>query len=102
METLSTSCSSKDLASPYGRAREVVVRRSVWNWFGEWIANFVRKRIAERNARRAIRELEAMSDRELRDIGLHRADIERTVRSKPLSPVASELRMFDRDRQCWR
>ena len=54
--------------------------RAAWRGLGEWLA----QRAADIRAARAAREaqglLGAMSERELRDIGLSRADIERVAR----------------------
>jgi uncharacterized protein YjiS (DUF1127 family) len=43
------------------------------------IVRFLRRLAAERSARRAIRELEAMDDLELRDLAICRDDIRRVV-----------------------
>lgn len=54
--------------------------QAAWRGLGEWLA----QRAADIRAARAAREarglLGAMSERELRDIGLSRADIERVAR----------------------
>jgi uncharacterized protein YjiS (DUF1127 family) len=73
---------------------EATVRRAAWRWLIERIARFVRMLAAERTARRAIRDLEAKSDRELRDIGISRSDISHLVRQAGLSPCP-EPRLFD-------
>jgi uncharacterized protein YjiS (DUF1127 family) len=97
MEKLPTGPSPSRLSSMEAHALEITVRRVAWRWVRECIASFVRKRIAARNARRALRELEAMSDRNLCDIGLDRADLER-ARGRPRSPFTSrELGFFDRN-----
>ena len=44
-----------------------------------WIARLARRLAAERTRRRAIRELEAMSELELRDLAICRDDISRVV-----------------------
>jgi uncharacterized protein YjiS (DUF1127 family) len=93
METRRTPGASSVLSSATSYTLELDVRRAAWRWFRAWIANLVRKRIAERNARRAILELQAMSDRQLCDIGLHCTDIQRIAGHGPFRfPRATELR----------
>jgi uncharacterized protein YjiS (DUF1127 family) len=70
------------------------VHRAAWRWLIERIARFVRMLAAERTAPRAIRDLEANNDRELRDLGISRSDILRVVRQTGLSPCP-EPRLFD-------
>jgi uncharacterized protein YjiS (DUF1127 family) len=50
---------------------EAVLRRAAWAWLGRRIAAFV----AKARARRTVRELSALSERDLQDVGLLRADI---------------------------
>ncbi len=50
-----------------------------WRLLMARIARLVRRFAAERAARRAIRELEAMHELELRDLALYRDDIRRVV-----------------------
>jgi uncharacterized protein YjiS (DUF1127 family) len=50
---------------------EASVRSAAWGWFGNRIAMFV----ARHRARQTARMLAVLSDQELRDIGLLRANI---------------------------
>ncbi|MET0679907.1 MAG: DUF1127 domain-containing protein [Burkholderiales bacterium] len=54
---------------------EAAVRRTAWAWLGERVGAVV----ARYKARRTIRVLSALSDGQLRDIGLFRGDIERVA-----------------------
>jgi uncharacterized protein YjiS (DUF1127 family) len=58
-------------------------------------ARFARRVAAERHRRRAIRQLRRLDDRTLRDIGIHRGEIEFAVRNG-LPPRASRKRCQDR------
>ena len=66
---------SRGFSSMDDSTLEVAVRHAAWKWFCGWIANVIHQRLV----RRTMRELQALSDRELRDIGLLRADIERKL-----------------------
>jgi uncharacterized protein YjiS (DUF1127 family) len=101
MKTLQRDRSSSGILSTDAYALEIVVRRAAWKWLRSRIAHFISKRIAARNARRAIQELEAMSERELRDIGLHCHDMQRTSRRQSLLSLTSpEFPILDNER--WR
>jgi uncharacterized protein YjiS (DUF1127 family) len=54
---------------------EASVRRAAWTWLGKQIAALIARHQALQTARR----LSALSDRELLDVGLLRADIERVA-----------------------
>jgi uncharacterized protein YjiS (DUF1127 family) len=54
---------------------EAAVRRAAWRSFGERIAALV----AKYRARQTARELAVLSDRELRDVGLLRAEIDQAA-----------------------
>jgi uncharacterized protein YjiS (DUF1127 family) len=60
---------------------EAAVRRAAWAWFREQVGATV----ARYKARRTIRVLGALSDGQLRDIGLFRGDIERVAAETSLS-----------------
>ena len=65
-----------------GQHLELAVRRAVWQWLLERATGFIAAVRAELAARRAIRELEMMGDRELADIGLTRAEVQRIAGSR--------------------
>jgi len=54
---------------------EARVRHAAWGWFGERIAALV----AKHKARQTARALAILSDEELRDVGLLRADIDQAA-----------------------
>ena len=54
---------------------EASVRRAAWTWVGKRIAALV----ARHQALQTARKLSALSDRELLDVGLLRADIDRVA-----------------------
>ena len=63
-----------------GSAARIAVRPAVWRVLWDRCATVVTNCAAGVRERRTINELERLSDHTLRDIGLHRADIESTVR----------------------
>jgi uncharacterized protein YjiS (DUF1127 family) len=89
-ETSASLPSSYELHRRARRERSRVVNalmRSAMREFAEWLgvlargcARLARNVAAERQLRRAIRELQQFDDRTLRDIGLGRSEIEFVVR----------------------
>ena len=69
MSTISSTATQRDIAD---NGFFAAVGRAVKRW---WLA-----RLAKRMERAAIGHLHAMSDRELKDIGIHRSQIEFAVR----------------------
>ena len=55
-------------------------------------ARFARRRAAERHRRNAIRQLQRLDDRTLRDIGIHRGEIEFAVRNGVAARARRNLR----------
>jgi uncharacterized protein YjiS (DUF1127 family) len=88
-----TSRSSSGYAAPPAYAREPDERHNAWRALGTRIATFLRKLIGERRDQRGCGDLESMSDRDLRDIGLRRTDIEFALHGKRPS---LDLVRFDR------
>ena len=70
---------------PFDYRFEAALRRAAWAWLGERTASALATVAARLGARRTIRELEILSDRELRDIGLCRAEIEQVAARCPSS-----------------
>ncbi len=71
---------------------------SVWRSLATRITAFIRKRIDEHRARPVVTRLDAMamSDHELRDIGLRRADVEPGWHSEaPAIHALTEFARFD-------
>src|SRR5262245_17511223 len=66
-------------------------RRGAWRSLGARIAGFIQKLIDEHRARHDLGTLESLSDRDLRDIGLRRGDIEFELR-RDYSSLAEILR----------
>ncbi len=60
---------------------EAALRGAAWTWVARAIASAV----ARLKARQTLRELSALTDRQLHDIGLRRADIEDVAASSSLS-----------------
>jgi uncharacterized protein YjiS (DUF1127 family) len=54
---------------------EAAVRGAAWGWLGEQIAALV----AKHRGRQTARELAVLSDQELRDVGLLRAEIDQVA-----------------------
>ena len=73
------SQSQTDRPSLRGCESGIATTAAAWRSLRERLARFLRAFAAERRARRAIRELQAMSDVELRDLSVHRSDIGRVV-----------------------
>jgi uncharacterized protein YjiS (DUF1127 family) len=59
--------------------RKWVNLTSVKAWFVRLFVKIIEARQADVNRKIALMQLSSMSDRELRDIGLHRGDIRRVV-----------------------
>jgi uncharacterized protein YjiS (DUF1127 family) len=92
MRALTSRSSSGNAALPaYGR--EPDVRHNAWSALGTRIATFFRKFVDQRRDQRRCGDLESMSDRDLRDIGLRRTDIEFALHGKGPS---LDLARFDR------
>jgi len=66
---------------PFDYRFEAALRRAAWAWLGARTVSAVAAVAARLSARRTIRELELLSDRELHDIGLCRAEIEQVAAS---------------------
>ena len=94
MATLSTTRFSNRHAASSAYGLEVVVRHATWSWLPTRVAAFIERCIDAYRARRAVTCLDAtaMSDRELRDIGLRRTDVEYGSRWDALTEIAR----FDR------
>ena len=71
---------------------EIAIRRAAWAWLRRRIA----ARIAKSTVRQTIRELSVLSNRQLRDIGLLRADIHRAAASSqpPLQHTERSISAF--------
>ncbi|HLB15692.1 MAG TPA: DUF1127 domain-containing protein [Burkholderiales bacterium] len=71
-----SSTSRPGTRRPFDYRFEAALRRAAWAWLGARIVSAVAAVAVRHRARRTIRELGILSDRELRDIGLCRAEIE--------------------------
>lgn len=77
-------------------ARERYIRRIAWRTLHTRIATFIRNLLDERRTRQARGDLESMSDRDLRDIGLRRTGTDVAFALRRERP-SLELVHFDRD-----
>jgi uncharacterized protein YjiS (DUF1127 family) len=92
--TSSTRRSSNGRRATAGYALEVELRRAAWRPLWARIAAYFRK-LADQRALGAHGGLETMSDRDLRDIGLRRADV--VFASGRDHPSPGELAHFERE-----
>jgi uncharacterized protein YjiS (DUF1127 family) len=67
-------------ASPAGKVSRIALRPPLWRWLRERAVVLVKNVAAGVQEWRTIRELEGLSDRSLRDIGLARDQIESAAR----------------------
>jgi uncharacterized protein YjiS (DUF1127 family) len=69
-------------AGPGSEASRIVLQPPLWRWLRRSAAVLVKNIDARMQERRAIRDLERLSDRSLRDIGLVRDQIESVARRR--------------------
>ena len=92
MATLPITRTSGPTDTP-ASALETAVRRLAWRRLGTRIAAYIRKHLHKEHAWRGRLELEAMTDHELRDIGLCRMDVLGLSRAEVRFPI--EIAGFD-------
>ena len=70
------------VANPDSASARIAVRPPVWRWLWDRAAVLVKSCATSAQERRTITELEGLSDRRLRDIGLTRDQIESVARRR--------------------
>jgi uncharacterized protein YjiS (DUF1127 family) len=98
METLLTTRSSSARLRAAPDTFGVVARTFGWTALRARVAAFIRKAIEQRRAQRGLAGIEMMSDRELRDIGMRRTDVDFGMRCELRPPLMlAEHALFERD-----